>query len=136
MKGMKRKISRNFSYSVFYEHAAEGGYVAFVPALPGCHTQVETLEQTERNVKAQRQTSDCVVPGESAGPRGSHSRGIFSLTRAKVRRGLLRPASPALSARHDPSPSCFVPPSSDRTQLAGASRIPACCQRGAQPSGT
>lgn len=31
--------------------AAEGGYVAFVPALPGCHTQGETLEETERNVK-------------------------------------------------------------------------------------
>jgi predicted RNase H-like HicB family nuclease len=51
MKGMKRKISRDFSYSVFYEQAAEGGYVAFVPALPGCHTQGETLEETERNVK-------------------------------------------------------------------------------------
>jgi predicted RNase H-like HicB family nuclease len=51
MKRMKRKICRDFSYSVFYEHAAEGGYVAFVPALPGCHTQGETLEETERNVK-------------------------------------------------------------------------------------
>jgi predicted RNase H-like HicB family nuclease len=48
---MKRKISRDFSFSVFYEQAAEGGYVAFVPALPGCHTQGETLEETERNVK-------------------------------------------------------------------------------------
>src|SRR5579864_8849426 len=51
MKGMKRKISRDFSYSVFYEQAADGGYVAFVPALPGCHTQGETLEETERSVK-------------------------------------------------------------------------------------
>ena len=51
MKGMKRKISRDFSYLVFYEQAAEGGYMAFVPALPGCHTQGETLEETERNVK-------------------------------------------------------------------------------------
>jgi predicted RNase H-like HicB family nuclease len=25
--------------------------VAFVPSLPGCHTQGETLEETERNVK-------------------------------------------------------------------------------------
>jgi predicted RNase H-like HicB family nuclease len=51
MKGMKRKISRDVSYSVFYEQAAEGGYVAFVPALPGCHTQGETLAETERNVE-------------------------------------------------------------------------------------
>jgi predicted RNase H-like HicB family nuclease len=48
---MKSKVSKAFSYSVFYEKAREGGYVAFVPALPGCHTQGETLEETERNVK-------------------------------------------------------------------------------------
>lgn len=48
---MKNRVSRAFSYSVFYEQALERGYVAFVPALPGCHTQGETLEETERNVK-------------------------------------------------------------------------------------
>ncbi len=42
---------KQVSYSVFYEQAREGGYVAFVPALPGCHTQGETLEETESNVK-------------------------------------------------------------------------------------
>ncbi len=51
MKEMKRKAARAVSYSVFYEQAAEGGYVAFVPSLPGCHTQGDTLEETERNVK-------------------------------------------------------------------------------------
>jgi len=48
---MKSKIAKSHSYSVFYEQAPEGGYVAFVPALPGCHTQGETLEETEENVK-------------------------------------------------------------------------------------
>ncbi len=48
---MKNRASRTFSYSVFYEQAPERGYVAFVPALPGCHTQGETLEETERNVR-------------------------------------------------------------------------------------
>jgi len=48
---MKEKITKNFSYSVFYEAAPEGGYVAYVPALPGCHTQGETLEETEKNVE-------------------------------------------------------------------------------------
>ena len=47
---MKSK-SRALSFSVHYQQAAEGGYVAFVPALPGCHTQGETLEETETNVK-------------------------------------------------------------------------------------
>jgi predicted RNase H-like HicB family nuclease len=28
-----------------------GGYVAFVPALPGCHTQGDTLEELMGNVK-------------------------------------------------------------------------------------
>ena len=48
---MKSKVPKSFSYSVYYEQAPEGGYVAFVPALPGCHTQGETLDETERNVK-------------------------------------------------------------------------------------
>ncbi len=52
MKMMKSKVPKAFSYSVFYEQASEGGYVAFVPALPGSHTQGETLEQSERNATA------------------------------------------------------------------------------------
>jgi predicted RNase H-like HicB family nuclease len=47
---MKMKPPTNFSYSVYYEEASEGGYVASVPALPGCHTQGETLEEAERNI--------------------------------------------------------------------------------------
>jgi predicted RNase H-like HicB family nuclease len=47
---MKRQ-PQGYSYSVFYEQAPEGGYVAFVPALPGCHTQGEDLEETETNVR-------------------------------------------------------------------------------------
>ena len=51
MKVMKKRASKTVSYSVFYEQAPEGGYVAVVPALPGCHTQGESLEETQRNVK-------------------------------------------------------------------------------------
>jgi predicted RNase H-like HicB family nuclease len=51
MKVMKNKASKTLSYSVLYEQAPEGGYVAFVPVLPGCHTQGETLEETERNAE-------------------------------------------------------------------------------------
>jgi predicted RNase H-like HicB family nuclease len=50
MMFMKNR-AKSFSFSVFYEQAAEGGYVALVPSLPGCHTQGETLEEAERNVK-------------------------------------------------------------------------------------
>lgn len=48
---MKKGVSKIYSYSVFYEAASEGGYVAFVPALSGCHSQGETLEETEKNIK-------------------------------------------------------------------------------------
>lgn len=33
------------TYTVKIEAAEEGGYWAYVPALPGCFTQGETLEQ-------------------------------------------------------------------------------------------
>lgn len=32
-------------YTVHIEPAEEGGYVAFFPALPGCHTQGETFDE-------------------------------------------------------------------------------------------
>lgn len=38
------------SFSVIYEEAPEGGYAAFVPSLPGCHTQGETIEEAEKNI--------------------------------------------------------------------------------------
>jgi len=39
------------SYTVMYQKAQEGGFTAFVPALSGCHTQGETFEETESNVR-------------------------------------------------------------------------------------
>ena len=47
----QRKSKKAYSYSVYYDAAAEGGFVAIVPALPGCHTQGETLEEAERNIR-------------------------------------------------------------------------------------
>ena len=39
------------SFSVIYEEAPEGGYVVHIPALPGCHTQGETIEEAEENIR-------------------------------------------------------------------------------------
>lgn len=50
-----KKIKTTYSYSVFYEAAPEGGYVATVPTLPGCHSQGETLEESEINIKEARE---------------------------------------------------------------------------------
>ena len=41
---------RKYSYPVIYETAEEGGYIAYVPSLPGCHSQGETLEEAEANI--------------------------------------------------------------------------------------
>jgi len=48
---MKNVFCKKISYSVIYEEAPEGGYVALVPSLPGCHTQGDTIEETEKNVQ-------------------------------------------------------------------------------------
>ena len=38
-------------YTVIFHPAEEGGYWAEVPALPGCYSQGETVEETLSNVK-------------------------------------------------------------------------------------
>ncbi|MFA5946105.1 MAG: type II toxin-antitoxin system HicB family antitoxin [Patescibacteria group bacterium] len=39
------------TYNVIFEPAEEGGYIAFVPSIPGCMTQGETFEEAKENVK-------------------------------------------------------------------------------------
>ena len=39
------------TYTVIFEKAQEGGYIAYVPLLPGCLTQGETFEEAADNVK-------------------------------------------------------------------------------------
>lgn len=38
------------TYTAIFEKSPEGGYVAYVPALPGCMTQGETFEDAKANV--------------------------------------------------------------------------------------
>lgn len=40
-----------FTYTVVFEKAKEGGYIAYVPLLPGCMTQGETFEEAKENSK-------------------------------------------------------------------------------------
>lgn len=49
---MAKKISQKIlSYTVIFEPAEEGGFVASVPALAGCATQGETFEEAVEMVK-------------------------------------------------------------------------------------
>ncbi len=43
--------SRSYSFTVIFEPAEEGGYVAVCPALPGLVTEGDTLEEAREMVK-------------------------------------------------------------------------------------
>ncbi len=47
-KNLSQKV---LEYTVVFEPAEEGGYIASVPALPGCVTQGETFEDAVAMVK-------------------------------------------------------------------------------------
>lgn len=41
----------DYHYTVIIEREKKKGFHAFCPALPGCHTQGETYEETITNIK-------------------------------------------------------------------------------------
>jgi predicted RNase H-like HicB family nuclease len=43
--------ARSMLLKVIFEPSDEGGYTAFVPALPGCVSEGETLEETGQNIR-------------------------------------------------------------------------------------
>ena len=45
------KKERVYEFDVVILEDESGGYVALVPALPGCHTQGDTIDEVVRNVK-------------------------------------------------------------------------------------
>lgn len=47
----KKANKENLSFSVIYRAVPEGGYISYVPVLPGCHSQGETLGEAETNIK-------------------------------------------------------------------------------------
>lgn len=48
---MKKLTQKVLKYTVIFEPAEEGGYVVFVPALPGCVTEGDTFEEAVCMVK-------------------------------------------------------------------------------------
>lgn len=45
-------------FKIVLEKEAEGGYTVFVPALPGCHTQGDTIEKARENA---REAIECYI---------------------------------------------------------------------------
>ena len=48
---MELKEARQLNYTVIFEPAEEGGYTAVVPALPGCVSEGDGLEETRWNIR-------------------------------------------------------------------------------------
>jgi len=42
---------RIYNYTVIIDREEDGGYHAFCPALPGCHTQGDTYDEVIENIK-------------------------------------------------------------------------------------
>jgi len=42
---------REYIFTIIIEKEVEGGYHAFCPILPGCHTQGETYEEAIKNIE-------------------------------------------------------------------------------------
>ncbi len=53
-------------YTVILEREKDGGYVAIVPALPGCVSQGDTREEAVRNIReaADLYIEDCIAAGD------------------------------------------------------------------------
>jgi predicted RNase H-like HicB family nuclease len=53
-------------YTVILEQEADGGYVATVPALPGCVSQGDTRDEVMRNIReaADLYVEDCIAAGD------------------------------------------------------------------------
>jgi predicted RNase H-like HicB family nuclease len=47
-KNIRRKV---YNFTAIFEPAEEGGYVVYIPALPGCATQGDTFEEAEFMIK-------------------------------------------------------------------------------------
>ncbi|MBU1159849.1 type II toxin-antitoxin system HicB family antitoxin [Patescibacteria group bacterium] len=47
-KSIKKKV---YNFTAIFEPAEEGGYVVYIPALPGCATQGETFEEAQEMAK-------------------------------------------------------------------------------------
>lgn len=48
---VKEAAQKIYNFTAIFEPAEEGGYVVYVPALPGCATQGETFEEAAAMIK-------------------------------------------------------------------------------------
>jgi len=53
-------------YTIILEQEPDGGYVATVPALPGCVSQGDTRDEVQKNIReaADLYIEDCIAAGD------------------------------------------------------------------------
>jgi len=58
------------SYTVILELESDNGFIAIVPALPGCVSQGDTREQVTRNIREaiDLYIEDCIEAGDPVPP--------------------------------------------------------------------
>ena len=49
--GLYNACMKVLRYTVILEHEEDGGYHAFVPALKGCHSQGDTMDEALANIR-------------------------------------------------------------------------------------
>jgi len=48
---MTKKLTKKIlEFNVVFEEAEEGGYTAYVPSLPGCVSEGDTLDEAKKNI--------------------------------------------------------------------------------------
>jgi len=47
----RAKSAKSHHYTVLFEREPDGGYHAFCPALKGCHTQGDSLDEAVANIR-------------------------------------------------------------------------------------
>lgn len=45
---LKKKTKKIYKYTALFEPAEEGGYIVYIPALPGCVTQGDSFEEAQK----------------------------------------------------------------------------------------
>jgi predicted RNase H-like HicB family nuclease len=70
------KITQAYT-AIIEQDTATGFYVAYVPDLPGAHTQAETLEELQKNLK---EVISLVLEEDSDKPLESHFVGTQLIT--------------------------------------------------------
>ncbi len=71
-------------FDVIVEKDESGVYIAYVPALPGCYSQGDSIEEAIKNIKEAIELHLSTLPKEKKKELESISRNIVGITKVEV----------------------------------------------------